>query len=44
MDTKNIKGGWSSFSPVTKEDEKIFNKAVSGLVSVKYTPEQVSCR
>lgn len=43
MDTNNIKkGGWSSFSPVTKEDEKIFNKAVSGLVGVKYTPELVS--
>ena len=42
MDTKNVKGGWSSFSPVTKEDEKIFNKAVSGLVGVKYTPELVS--
>ena len=36
MDTNNIKkGGQSSFSPVTKEDEKIFNKALSGLVGVK---------
>ena len=29
MDTKNVKGGWTPFAPVTKEDEKIFNKAVS---------------
>lgn len=42
MDTKNIKGGWSSFSPVTKEDEKIFSKAINGLLGVKYTPELVS--
>lgn len=42
MDTNNIKGGWSSFSPVTKEDEKIFSKAINGLLGFKYTPELVS--
>lgn len=41
MDTQKV-GGWTSFAPVTKEDEKIFNKATQGILGVKYTPEQVS--
>lgn len=41
MDTQKV-GGWTPFAPVTKEEEKIFNKAVQGIVGVKYTPEQVS--
>lgn len=42
MDTNNIEGGWSSFAALTKEDEKIFNKAIEGFVGTKLTPEMVS--
>lgn len=41
MDTQKV-GGWTPFAPVTKEEEKIFNKATQGILGVKYTPEQVS--
>lgn len=41
MDTQNV-GSWTPFAPVTKEEEKIFNKATQGIIGVKYTPEQVS--
>lgn len=41
METQKV-GGWTPFAPVTKEEEKIFNKAIQGIIGVKYTPEQVS--
>lgn len=38
----NLVGGWSSFAPVTKEDEKIFRKAMQVHPGANFTPEQVS--
>lgn len=38
----NLVGGWTSFAPVTKEDEKIFRKAMQIHLGATFTPEQVS--
>lgn len=35
-------GGWTSFGPVTPEEQVIFKTALAGLVGVDYVPEAVS--
>ena len=41
-DLAMVPGGWSPFTEVAAEDGVVFDKAMEGLVGVKYTPERVS--
>lgn len=41
-DMAMVSGGWSPFTEVAPEDGVVFDKAMEGLVGVKYTPERVS--
>ncbi|WP_299178932.1 hypothetical protein [uncultured Chryseobacterium sp.] len=37
-----VVGGWTKYHPLTAEDKKVFEEAMSGFVGVMYTPELVS--
>ncbi len=39
---EQLPGGWTSYHPLTAEDQKVFDEAMHGFVGVKYTPTEVS--
>ncbi len=39
---ETIVGGWSSYTPLTAQDQAVFEQAMKGFVGVKYTPNTVS--
>lgn len=39
---EQLLGGWTSYHPLTAEDQKVFDEAMRGFVGVKYMPTEVS--
>ncbi len=39
---ETIVGGWSSYTPLTAQDQAVFEQAMKGFLGVKYTPNTVS--
>lgn len=43
METQELLvGGWSTYTALTPEDQKVFDEALKGFVGVKYTPKEVA--
>lgn len=35
-------GGWTTYGPLTPQDQKVFDEAIKGIIGVNYTPKEVA--